>query len=399
MDYPIPIPKTSADAWHRYKNESLAQNPGLIFERFMPDASKMNREDAKKQGLVAVISSAEKIDQKLLADWNERYRKMVEAAKGRWFTLKTEGQLIVGLGKGGPFEVGFTFHSYGFPIIPGSSLKGLANAWSFLLIAEKLGVPPNLWSDLEKILAAQENQKQLETLLKKAELPANAPIHQGGLAAAGELPDQWRHIFGTQDRAGQVIFFDAIPTNTPILELDIMNPHYPDYYSDKGSKTPPTDWQNPNPILFLTVKPNTEFHFGLGWRRGQADEALLNTAQNWLEQGLVELGAGAKTSAGYGYFQLESTKKKLETGTTSAVQAVIAPIATLSQVETPLVWRSGVIIGSIDTSRAKRGKVEDVETKQIYEFSTSIIRGDTPGKKAKVEFALQDDKVVALRRK
>ena len=50
-----------------------------------------------------------------------------------------------------------------------------------------------------------------------------------------------RKIFGTQSYEGSIIFFDAFPTyeclkeltenNKPILELDIMNPHYQSYYS------------------------------------------------------------------------------------------------------------------------------------------------------------------------
>jgi CRISPR-associated protein Cmr6 len=53
------------------------------------------------------------------------------------------------------------------------------------------------------------------------------------------------------------------------------------------------------------VAPGTEFRFAVGWRRPLDDEArkLRDLAKEWLTEGLMELGAGAKTSAGYGYFE------------------------------------------------------------------------------------------------
>ncbi|MBK9095192.1 MAG: hypothetical protein IPM84_21030 [Anaerolineae bacterium] len=54
--------------------------------------------------------------------------------------LRTDWRLVTGLGRKGPLEVGFTFHRYGFPILPGSSLKGLARAWGLLRVAEALDV-------------------------------------------------------------------------------------------------------------------------------------------------------------------------------------------------------------------------------------------------------------------
>jgi CRISPR-associated protein Cmr6 len=40
----------------------------------------------------------------------------------------------------------------------------------------------------------------------------------------------------------------------------------------------------------------------VGWR-GPLNTALREMAENWLKEGLMNLGAGAKTSAGYGYFK------------------------------------------------------------------------------------------------
>jgi hypothetical protein len=102
-----------------------------------------------------------------------------------------------------------------------------------------------------------------------------------------------------------------------------MNPHFPEYYQGKKA---PTDCQNPVPIYFLTVAPGTEFRFAVGWR-GTLDEKtekLLNKAVEWLKCGLMELGAGAKTSAGYGYF-IETHPTQDASKSTAAASAQRTP--------------------------------------------------------------------------
>ena len=74
--------------------------------------------------------------------------------------------------------------------------------------------------------------------------------------------------------------------------------HYPDYYS-KGIE--PADWQSPNPIKFLTVE-KTAFQFYLACKK--ENEALLEKALRWLKESLSHFGIGAKTSIGYGYFDI-----------------------------------------------------------------------------------------------
>jgi len=114
---------------------------------------------------------------------------------------------------------------------------------------------------------------------------------------------QITNIFGSQfsekPSQGKVIFFDAIPLKFPKLKLDIMNPHYQEYYSDSSGKTPPADYLSPNPIFFLTVGEGAEFYFAVASR----ENGLATKAKKWLENALKELGVGAKTSAGYGYFE------------------------------------------------------------------------------------------------
>ena len=116
-----------------------------------------------------------------------------------------------------------------------------------------------------------------------------------------EDDQQFVAIFGTTDAAGSVIFFDAIPLELPKFQLDIMNPHYPNYYGSRGEK-PPADYESPNPVFFLTVS-GTLYCFAIAARSEQGNH-LLDLAEQWLKGALGELGIGAKTSADYGYWAI-----------------------------------------------------------------------------------------------
>jgi len=178
------------------------------------------------------------------------------------FGKRAEARILSGLGGAHPMEVGFVFHPlYGFPYLPGSGLKGVARAW-----AELTG------QDTTKIKLVFGSERKDERQAKE---------HQ----------------------QGDVIFFDAYAIAPPKLEVDILNPHFPDYYRDPKSKLP-TEWQSPNPVNFLTIgignreEERPVFRFALVARSGEA----LRWAEEWLERGLEQLGFGGKTASGYGYF-------------------------------------------------------------------------------------------------
>lgn len=358
MEYPIPTKSTEAFEWliddkkktEEQKKRKLFRNPGLIFDRFSPGISKGD-DNTKHEALVVVRDSAALTEKELLNAWNTRWEKLVHTVEAKPFTLKTDWRLIAGLGKKGSLEVGFTFHRYGFPYLPGSSLKGLARAYGLLEIASLLGkeklealrkrVAERTHKKLDEIglLSALDSTLSIEDEDKKlfsAEFDACKPT-----ADMLEMANAFRQIFGTTETAGKAIFFDAIPSAKfpPRIELEIMNPHYPDYYREMGSKNPtvyPTNWQSPNPVQFLTVAPNSVFFFAIGWRdspedgkdhsekkqqphtwswfkgeqidqkANEASPRLIKLARRWLQGGLLELGAGGKTSAGYGYFEKTS---------------------------------------------------------------------------------------------
>jgi len=375
-----PIPAASAQAFAR-RDQNKPQNPGLIFDRFAPDWSRQST--LKKDGLEAVRRAAERVDEQLLREWNTRWQACARAANGEPFGLTTDWRLIAGLGRKGALEVGFTFHRYGFPILPGSSVKGVARAWALLQIAEKVGATD--LKELDGILSADGDKEREKYEDWKAGQPAEVQ----------KLADDFRTIFGTTAAAGWAVFFDAIPARKPTLELDIMNPHYPKYY---GGEEPPTDWQSPVPVYFLTVAANTEFCFAVGWRGTLDDEGrrLRDQAQQWLKDGLTQLGAGAKTSAGYGYFFQPTEAASPPVPVPPAIQPPSSPVPVTpvpTGLPTPpeeLTWRTGTVREY--QPGPGRGRLVDDETGEELHFGREAIaeKGWSPGKKHKVRYAVAE---------
>ncbi|MGQ9593103.1 MAG: type III-B CRISPR module RAMP protein Cmr6 [Anaerolineae bacterium] len=285
------------------------------------------------------------------------------AFQGEVFQATTDWRLIVGLGQKGPLEAGFTFHPlYGIPIIPGSALKGLARAYAHL------------------VEGLDETDASFRTVF--------------GRASKRPGEDQ------IQAEAGQAIFFDAIPVQKPRLDLDVMTPHFPDYYRDQVGTVPPASWQSPEPVYFLTVAPGTAFLFAIGWR-GPLDEKghrLQRAAREWLVNGLRHLGAGAKTSAGYGYFSPAEEKPE--------GRAEPSPGLGLGQErekpEGPLTWRTGTVREYRPDKG--QGRLVDDETGEELPFGREALedKGYSPGKKHRVQFAVAErdgkKKAVAVRK-
>lgn len=227
-----------------------------------------------------------------LTNINKTKQKMMDSLKEsgyliEQFDLKLQWRLIVGLGASHPQETSMTLHHiFGIPYIPGSALKGVSRhymIWKFVDENEE---------ELNLRLCKSNFAELLKELNKALEKEENLTVSVGNISFEDLI-----HIFGTQKRQGKIIFFDAYPIEEIKLKIDIMNPHYPDYYTkDK----PPTDWQNPIPIKFLTVE-DTKFQFYLAAK--DKDQNLLNHARKILNDALLNYGVGAKTSLGYGLFE------------------------------------------------------------------------------------------------
>jgi CRISPR-associated protein Cmr6 len=350
------IPHEAAEI---FGNTRRWSNAGLVFDRYAPDVTGNYPKEynPKKEGLKRVIETQrdEALRKAMLARWHAG----VASVNAKTFQMCTEWRLVSGVGRNTPYEVGFRFDRYGFATLPGSGVKGIARAYAWSIGCENT-------SDFIDIF--------------------------GYAPAAGDRREA---------QTGRAVFFDAMPIDDPVLELDVMTPHYPKYY--QGTELP-TNWQSPVPIYFLTVKAGVCFEFAVGWRRKQTaqnenekekDERLHKLAEDWLKGGLTELGAGAKTNAGYGYFMTPHSDNQVSISKSENQSTIMLPSAP----EVPLVAHKGTIIG---IRRDKHyGKVQDDQTKQEYRFDPDVItpKDYTPGNKgnqAKVNFYMQGEKVVKV---
>jgi CRISPR-associated protein Cmr6 len=186
---------------------------------------------------------------------------------------EVDWRMVIGLGGGHVQETNMTLdHIYGIPYLPGSTFKGVVRGW---VIQEYFG------NDEDLAMRDIKDDDSSDLQQKKKVFSA---------------------VFGNQKFAGKVQFLPAYPIGNVTLSLDIMNPHFPSYYT--GVELP-TDTQDPNPINFLTIR-NTPFRFVILLN----EQNLLKTVEDWTDKTLKNKGLGAKTASGYGYFRQQFNVQK-----------------------------------------------------------------------------------------
>lgn len=331
------VPQNTAAALRAAEGKCL--HLGLFLGRYTPRQVIANeawddrgRIKWRDHWLEEKVLPAFKTDSRALRDLQSAvYARWQQATAGAvTFRARNKGRLIVGMGGKGVLEVGITLHHVtGLPVIPGSALKGLTRTYALLIIAQKVGIralrpkqlqqlqQAHLASPLEildaALVTADEQREETLTLLTKA--PINADTQDVRLIAQQlntlALAQRYRAAFGSQEDGGDCIFYDAVVADLPgdrLFELDVMTPHFKNYYDDVNSGNPtfkeaPDDGQDPNPIGFVTVAAGTTFAFAVGPRAG-SNPQVARQAAAWLKRALAELGVGAKTAAGYGVFEV-----------------------------------------------------------------------------------------------
>ena len=217
-----------------------------------------------------------------------RLRRLTVARGGISQVFKASWRLVVGMGLPHPMDNGLLWHPVlGTPYLPGSAVKGLVRSWV------------EAWDDDDGLTDKKVRRARLRSWFgSEGKDPATQPDLPPGEVTADH-------------KAGQFIFFDALPTGSVKLKADVMTPHLGQWY-EQGAINPgkpdtvPADWHSPVPIGFLTAD-QISLQFCIAPRHN-ADCKALPLVFDALKNALEWLGAGAKTAVGYGQMELDEKK-------------------------------------------------------------------------------------------
>ena len=237
---------------------------GLQLQRGLKEHDENNKE-AKTEYIECVCQSRASDFYK--RTYNRWKQATTDINRFRRVFMELETRLFIGLTGGGMLETGCAIsRSHGMPYIPGSSVKGVVNAY------------------------------------------ARARLGNGGADICDEL-------FGTEELSGLISFHDAwwVPDSAdrPLVQ-EVVTSHHPDYYSKDGAK-PATDFDSPVPNAQVAVQGG--FLFVL-----EGPLAWLELAEEMLIDALSTHGAGAKTRAGYGLFREDAERREQEKAERQAAQ-------------------------------------------------------------------------------
>lgn len=312
----------------------------LLYLPFWKDDWSSIRDDKQRilKKLSILPAHAKDIMQKLA----ERQRSVGSLLGAEVIEAVSVSPFATGLGWEHPNENGFVFlHPYGLPYLAGSGVKGVLRR-----AAEELALFGSAHNDTKErewtlldvwwlfgfegasgAIWEKDNdwagafRHHISDLLMRPDLVDF--LNKIGIADTSKsLEDRLKKTLREKRREiawiGALRFFNVIPELPDDgMDVDIMNPHYGDYY--QGHSTP-HDAGSPKPIFFLVVPPASQFTFVVDCPR--EDKLPESLKANWrtmigtvFEHAFDWLGFGAKTAVGYGAME--------RTGLQQGQQAII----------------------------------------------------------------------------
>jgi CRISPR-associated protein Cmr6 len=251
---PYPLPRDTSEA---VLAEGRCDNFSLLMDRYLAFGDnrgrlELLREISNRRALVPDFTG----QHELIAAHDARWQQTAEDLGAITFAARPQWRVINGLGTNDVLGGGMTLHPvFGFPIVPATALKGVSRAYACWVL--------------------ESPDEEMDTLLGKAE--------------------------EDQKLRGDLLFLEGSPIEPPAVERDVINPIFGAYYRD--SNTPPASYLSPSPIFFMALGSPSRYRFGVASLSGNRDAA--ERGVHWLQGALTELGIGAKSGAGYGYWEVE----------------------------------------------------------------------------------------------
>jgi CRISPR-associated protein Cmr6 len=229
----------------------------------------------------------------------ERWKASFAAPGDRLAELSLASRLLIGHGNSSAIDVGLTVHhTWGVPVIPGSALKGLV-AHYVDATHGPTDASKKPWEQQgdERVRADYQGVTWNRGRIERG--PGVVYRRLFGAPDAREDATMGENDFEAGAPAGRVTFHDAlyVPgslTDNKPFAADVLTVHQKTYYDSSGQSAP-NDYDRPNPVAFLTVRPKCRLLLALSgpseWTE-LAAQLLADALKNW--------GVGGKTAAGYG---------------------------------------------------------------------------------------------------
>lgn len=276
------------------------------------------------------MATVARVDPALAKVGNDNARRFLAAAEASFkgmvatFEATLGARMMVNLAGGVVENAGIALdRCFGMPLIPGSAVKGITRGQALWEVHEASG---------------DEKSRLLRLAMLLLGYGAHDIAAKGDFAWAGS-PGQAEAVadeIGARDFKGCACFLPAYPTTPPTLVVDMVNPHYPEYYG--GRKPRAEDNENPIPNYFPAVEAGGSFGFAVVLNRDPmmpnlTPADLLAQAKQWLERAVTRKGVGAKTAAGYGWFELGRKQAPVSSpappATTSGDGSPLSPLEAL----------------------------------------------------------------------
>lgn len=265
------------DALYQATQNISSAHAGLLMQRGLRAWEEGDK--PIKKALIDTIASVKPNELYLLA-FNRWLGATFDKPTFATVSAKIDGRLFTGLALGGTLETGaMTHHTYGMPMIAGSSIKGAVRNYAEHFFAERNGYNQIKYKNGQVIV--QADKKPILDILFGA-----------------DSDDE-------NTNAGYLIWHDAwwIPavnsdltlssTNNQPFVGEVVTVHHQKYY--QGGWNEALDMENPVPNQQIAIQG--DFYFCI-----EGDERWVSFAKGLLEKTLEEQGLGAKGSNGYGYF-------------------------------------------------------------------------------------------------
>jgi CRISPR type III-B/RAMP module RAMP protein Cmr6 len=251
------------------------ESPSLRLEKFL-----CLEENGKRREIEAVVNCHGR---------HARAAQTFRPRNARTLVMKLGGRLIVNQAGGVLENAGLCLHRhFGYPSIPGSAVKGAARHAA--------------WCEWEEAEGPEKRE-----LARRIAFTFGFPTRASELDAY--LRAEFSELFGEGAshamNAGCVAFLAATPQGKGKLGVDIVNCHHREYYAGKRNRA--TDDEDPNLQYFPVVEAGSSFEFVFCPTRRAAmlDYDALAAAERWLRAAAEIHGMGAKTAAGYGWFEFD----------------------------------------------------------------------------------------------